>query len=199
VSYWQEEYAGKPWTEIFMIQRGGLVFYGGFFGAAIVTIFYARRKNIPLWKFADVLAPSIALGHAFGRIGCLMTGCCYGKQCSLPWVIHFPPGHATHSIGQEAIGVHPTQIYESLLNIGLYVFLAWLYRRKKFDGQIFAMYLLCYAVVRSFVETFRADYKAADYFFHGALSPGQFTSIGVFVAGLILFWILRPRHKAAAS
>ncbi len=193
ISYWNEQYAGKPWTEIFMIQHGGLVFYGGFIGASLATILYTRFKKIPLWKFADVLAPSIALGHGFGRIGCLMTGCCFGKECSAPWAIRFPVGHETHPVGSLALPVHPTQIYESLLNFGLYFLLAYLYRRKKFDGQIFGTYLLSYAVVRSFVEHFRADYSPSEYFFHGLVSPGQFVSIGIFVAGLILLCIKFPR------
>lgn len=197
VSYWNDEFANKPWTEVFMIQRGGLVFYGGFFGATIALFFYLRRKAIPFLKFADVLVPSLALAHAFGRIGCLMTGCCFGKVCAVPWAVRYPVGHATHPSGLPAIPVHPAQIYESILNLGLYFFLAWLYRRKKFDGQIFAAYLLCYAVLRSFVESFRADYQPSEYFFNGSISPGQFVSIGIFAAGLILFWIKSRRHRAA--
>ncbi|MEP6663244.1 MAG: prolipoprotein diacylglyceryl transferase family protein, partial [Verrucomicrobiota bacterium] len=134
-----------------------------------------------------------ALGHALGRIGCLMTGCCYGKECSAPWAIRFPVGHATHPSGSPGIPVHPTQVYEALLNFGLYFLLAWFYRRKKFDGQILAIYLLCYALVRSFVEHFRADYKPADYFFNGMISPGQLISIGIFAAGLVLLWAKFPR------
>lgn len=191
ISYWEEGFADKPWTEIFMIQRGGLVFYGGFIGACLATILYTRRKKIPLWKFADVIAPSIALGHAFGRIGCLMTGCCFGKTCSLPWAIQFPFGHETHPAR-----VHPTQIYESALNFCLYFFLAWLFRRRKCDGQVFAAYLLCYSVIRSIVEMFRADYSASEYVF-GVISPGQFVSIGIFAAGLILFWVKSPKRRTA--
>ncbi|MGI8966975.1 MAG: prolipoprotein diacylglyceryl transferase, partial [Limisphaerales bacterium] len=172
-----------------------LVFYGGFIGACLATIIYTQRKKIPIWKFADVLTPSLSLGHFFGRIGCLMTGCCFGKQCDLPWAITFPPGHETHPPEQPAIPVHPTQIYESLLNLGLYFFLGWLYRRKKFDGQIFAVYLICYAVLRSFVEIFRADYKANEYFFHGAISPGQAVSLAIVLAGIILFWKLPKSQK----
>ena len=198
VSYWREEYASKPWTEIFMIQKGGLVFYGGFIGAAIATLLYTRLKKIPLWKFGDAIAPSIALGHAFGRVGCLMTGCCFGKACSLPWAITFPEGHETHPMGDMAISVHPTQIYEALLNFGLYLFLAWFYQRKKVSGQVFAMYLICYAVLRSFVELFRADYKSSEYFLHGLISPGQFVSIGIITAGLLLFFLL-PRRTVGAK
>ena len=197
ISYWKQEFANRPWTEIFMVQHGGLVFYGGFFGAVIVTLIYTNRKKIPVFKFADVLAPSIPLGHAFGRIGCLMTGCCFGKECQLPWAVSYPVGHETHPSGSPALSVHPAQIYESVLNFALYFFLAWLYRRKKFDGQIFAVYLLAYSVLRSIVEAFRADYKASEYFFNGTVSPGQFVSIGIFAAGAILFAIQSSRRKAA--
>ena len=85
-----------------------------------------------------MLAPSIALGSVFGRIGCLLNGCCYGRACDLPWAISFPPGNP---LGSPTYPVHPTEIYDALLNLGLYFFLAWLFRRKKFDGQIFATYL----------------------------------------------------------
>jgi phosphatidylglycerol:prolipoprotein diacylglycerol transferase len=178
-----------------MVQKGGLVFYGGFIGACIATIIYSRIKKIKLWKLADAFAPSIALGHAFGRIGCLMTGCCFGKACSAPWAITFPVGHETHPVGSSAIPVHPTQIYESVLNFGLYLFLAWMYRRKKFDGQIFALYLVCYAILRSVVELFRADYARSEYVF-GVISPGQFVSIFIITAGAILFWKLPRLSKA---
>src|SRR4051812_6102658 len=144
ISYWREEFADKP-MEIFMIQKGGLVFYGGLVGSSLACILYVRWKKLPLWKFADILAPSVALGYVFGRIGCLMNGCCYGRTCDLPWAIRYPIGHETYPDGGDVTPVHPTQIYDSLLNLALYLFLAWLYRRKKFDGQIFAAYLVCYA------------------------------------------------------
>ena len=199
LSYWKQNFASQPhpFIEIFMIQKGGLVFYGGFIGASLAVLFYTRAKKIPLWKFADALAPSIALGYFFGRFGCLMTGCCFGKECHVPWAIHFPPGHETHPLGlAEGIPVHPTQIYDAFLSLGLYFFLAWLYRRKKFDGQIFAVYLVCYAVLRSFVEMFRGDYKPQEYFL--GLSPGQAMGVFVFSAGIFLYWKFSPRKTAPA-
>lgn len=192
VSYWREEYAGKPFSEIFMVQHGGLVFYGGLVGALLTGILYARRKHLPIWKLADCLAPSVALGSVFGRLGCLMNGCCYGRACSLPWAIHFPSDHATYPQG-----VHPTEIYDALLNLGFYFFLAWLYRRKKFDGQIFAIYLAGYALLRSFVELFRGDYLPRQYL-AGWLTPAQVASIGMLLAALALFWVL-PRRAAPAA
>lgn len=184
-TYWHEQFAGRPLLEIFMVQHGGLVYYGGLIGAALAGILYARWKNLRLWKLADVLAPSIALGYVFGRIGCLLNGCCYGRPCNLPWAIHFPPGHETYPQG-----VHPTEIYDSLLNLVLYIGLAWLYRRKKFDGQVFAAYLICYAVTRSIVETFRGDYSALH--IHDGLTPAHLISIAVFAAGILLLRCL-PR------
>ena len=93
------------------------------------------------------------------------------------------------SENEPSVSVHPTQIYDSLLNLGLYCFLAWLYRRKKFDGQVFAVYLLCYAVTRSFVEMFRGDYPAVH--LYRGLTPAHLVSIGIFAAGAGLFYGLR--------
>jgi phosphatidylglycerol:prolipoprotein diacylglycerol transferase len=87
--------------------------------------------------------------------------------------------------------VHPTEIYDALLNFALYLFLAWLFRRKKFDGQIFATYLICYAVFRFVVECFRGDYPADH--IHNGLTSGQLASIPIFIAGLTLAAFLSRR------
>ncbi len=189
-TYWKQQFAGEPLSEIFMVQHGGLVFYGGLIGATIAGIVFLTWKKLPVWKIADVLAPSIALGSVFGRIGCLLNGCCYGYACDLPWAIHFPTDHETHGIG-----VHPTQIYDSLLNLILYFSLAWWFRHKKFDGQIFATYLMGYAVFRSIAEHFRGDYPADH--IHNGLTSAQVMSLGIFSAGLVLwFWRSRQIQKS---
>ncbi len=186
-TYWRDEFAGQPLWEVANVRRGGLVFYGGLIGASAAIMAYTRWKKLSLWKVADVLAPSIALGYVPGRIGCLMNGCCYGRETGLPWAIHFPPDHVT-----KGVGVHPTEVYDALLNLGLYLALAWLYRRKKFDGQIFAIYLIAYAFLRSFVEVFRGDYTAIHR--HGGLTPAQLISMGIFAAGAFLY-IIRTRTR----
>jgi phosphatidylglycerol---prolipoprotein diacylglyceryl transferase len=180
ISYWDREFAGKSLLTIFNM-RSGLVFYGGLIGSCLGTIIFCYRQKVPLWRMADVMSPSIALGHAFGRIGCFMTGCCYGRACSLPWAVHFPLHHET-----KGLPVHPTQLYESALNFLFYAGLAWLYRRRKFDGQIFATYLVGYAIIRSTTEMFRGDYTR--FYLGGIATPGQAVSIVIFAAGLILFW-----------
>jgi phosphatidylglycerol:prolipoprotein diacylglycerol transferase len=190
VSYWNESFAGRPLTEIFMVQHGGLVYYGGLIGASLACVLFVSLKKLPLWRLADILAPSVALGSFFGRWGCLLNGCCYGRPTTLPWGIQFPKGHETYPNY-----VHPTEIYDSLLNLGLYLFLAWLFRRKSFDGQVFAVYLICYAVLRSFVELFRGDYTLVHYW--GGLTPGQVVSIGIVLAGVLLLWKLPPKPSLA--
>ena len=186
-TYW-DEFAHQPFSEIFMIQHGGLVYYGSLIGAAIAYFIYVRWKKLPGWKVADILAPSIALGNAFGRIGCLLNGCCYGRACSLPWAIRFPEDNPLHP---PTTPVHPTEIYDALLNFALYLGLAWLFRRKKFDGQVFATYLICYAVFRSLVELFRGDYPPDH--IHNGLTSAQLVSIPIFVTGLFLAAMLSHR------
>jgi phosphatidylglycerol:prolipoprotein diacylglycerol transferase len=172
------EFAGKPFYEVFMIQRGGLVYYGGLAGASLACILYCLGKKLPLWKAADILAPSVALGYVFGRLGCFFNGCCFGKACSLPWAVTYPVGHASH-----AERVHPSQIYDSLLSLTLYLGLAWLFRRRKFDGQVFGAYLVGYALLRSFIEMFRGDYP--DYI-AGWITPAHLVSAGILLVGLFL-------------
>jgi phosphatidylglycerol:prolipoprotein diacylglycerol transferase len=189
LTYWREE-AGKPILSI-LFQRAGLVFYGGLIGGTVTSFLYLRARKLAVWKIADALAPSIALGYVFGRMGCLMTGCCYGRPTDVPWAIHFPKGHETYPLNASApLAVHPTQIYDAILNLILYGALAWLHRRKKFDGQVFATYLICYAVTRSVVEVFRGDYKPQ--YLVGVLTPAHLVSMVILAAGLLLFWKL-PR------
>lgn len=194
ITYWEKDFAGRPFTEIFMVHHGGLVFYGGFIGAVLCAIIFLIVKKLAIWKFGDVMAPGIALGYAIGRIGCLMNGCCYGKATAVPWAIRFPNHEET-----GGASVHPTQVYETLLNLPLYLFLAWLFPRRKFDGQVFATYLMGYAIMRSIVEFFRGDYPVL----HGGwATQAHLISVGIFLAGLILFFTLRrplpeARHERA--
>ena len=188
--------------ELFAIWKGGLVFYGALIGATLTGAAFVKIKKLPFLKLADALAPSIALGSVFGRIGCLMTGCCFGKVCSLPWAVQFPPRSLAadehEKLGRIAshapsLPVHPTQLYDSLLNLVLYLGLAWLYRRKKFDGQVFGVFLIAYALMRSTVEMFRGDYGTHQL---GAFTPAQLVSVVIMVAGIaMLVWRRRTAPK----
>jgi len=189
ISYWREQFAGGPWWEVFMVHRGGLVFYGGLIGASLACIIRVRLRKLSLWRVADVFAPSIALGYVFGRIGCLLNGCCFGRACELPWAVKYPVGHATHAVGEAAVAVHPVQVYDSLMNLAMFLVLEWLFRRRRFDGQVFAVYLLGFAITRSVAEMFRGDYSAAH--ITGGLTPGHVVSIGIFAVGIIFYSLLR--------
>ena len=186
ISYWDNLmikplFPSKPWTEIFMVQRGGLVFYGGLIGASLACILRVRLRKLDLWRVADVFAPSIALGYVFGR------------ACELPWAVTYPVEHATHRAGEAAVPVHPVQIYDALMNFMLFLALEWLFRRRKFDGQVFALYLLGFAVTRSIAELFRGDYTEAH--LHRGLTPGHVVSIGIFAVGIVFYSLLRRMPK----
>lgn len=208
VSYWDRLFErplwpSAPWTEIFMVQRGGLVFYGGLIGASLTCIIYSRVRQLPLWKLADIFAPSIALGYVLGRLGCFLNGCCYGRVCELPWAVRYPNLSDLWKQHYEAglvdqtsrsAPLHPTQLYDALLSFALYVGLAWLFRRKKFDGQVFAVYLLCYAVTRSIVEMFRGDYAVAQ--IRAGLTPAHWISIVIFLTGAVFYLVLQGRKPS---
>jgi phosphatidylglycerol---prolipoprotein diacylglyceryl transferase len=157
--------------------REGFVFFGGFIGASLTTVVYARAKKLSLGKVADALAPSVALGHAFGRLGCFFEGCCFGKACTMPWAVKFPPPHV-----MAGIPAHPTQLYEAAGNLAIFAALSAYFRHKKFDGQIWWLYILSYGVLRFIVEFFRGDY--AVYYF-GVFTLGQFIAVGMIVVALV--------------
>jgi phosphatidylglycerol:prolipoprotein diacylglycerol transferase len=92
--------------------------------------------------------------------------------------------------------VHPTQIYDAAANLAFYFFLEWLYRRRRFDGQVFALYLMGYAILRSLVETWRGDYT--QHYLGGIATPAQVLSIGILLAGLVL-WGMLPRNNVKPS
>ena len=192
ITFWRDQFADQPFTEWLMVWRGGLVFYGGLIGATLGAILFALVKKIPMWKMGDVVAPSIPLGYAFGRIGCLMNGCCYGKESHLPWAIQLP---------QSAVypqGIHPTQVYDALWGLLLFWVLARLYRRKSFDGQIFVTFLLGYSVLRFLSEFLRGDYPPDQLYFGGHVTSAQIVSVGIFVVSTVI-WRLLPRQATGAK
>ena len=160
------------------------MFYGGFIVASLTAVIYTTMKRMPFFRVADIFAPSIALGHAFGRMGCFFNGCCYGKPCSLPWAVKFPPPHV-----MAGIPVHPTEIYEALGNLAIFAGLSAVYRHKRADGQIWWLYVLSYGVLRFAVEFFRGDY-VTHYF--GVLTLGHLVAlVMIAVAAVALAWLPR--------
>jgi phosphatidylglycerol:prolipoprotein diacylglycerol transferase len=178
--------------EIFKFWKGGLVFYGGLIVAVLVSLWYLKRHQMPVWRVADVLAPSIALGQGIGRWGCFFAGCCYGVKTDVSWAVTFAD---PRSLAPQGIPLHPTQIYLSLNALFIFAFLLWLTKRKKFDGQIFWAYGILYSIGRFVIEYFRGDDRgfAVEQF----LSTSQF--VGIFVLGISVFMFYCLHRKAAAT
>ncbi len=177
--------------EIFKIWNGGLVFYGGFIGALITAIIYLKKQRMPLWKTADMVAPSLAIGHFLGRIGCFFAGCCYGKACQLPWAITF--SHP-ESLAPTGIPLHPTQLYSSLNNLSIFLFLWFFRKRKQFEGQLFWCYVLIYGITRSAIEMLRGDDRGS--FLFGAISISQTVGAGMSLIAVFML-IFLSRKKGA--
>jgi phosphatidylglycerol:prolipoprotein diacylglycerol transferase len=178
------EYAAEPFR-IFKIWEGGLVFYGGLLSAAAIGIWYIKRFGLPFWQVADILAPSLAIGHAMGRIGCFFAGCCYGRTCDVPWAVTFTD---PQSLAPQGIPLHPTQLYSSL---SLFGFLIVLRKKKSFQGELFGTYILCYAIGRFLLEFLRGDPRGV--FLGGVFSPAQV--IGIPLAGISVAMLLYLRKR----
>lgn len=170
--------------DIFKIWNGGLVFFGGFISAVLFTAVYLKQKKLNIWKTADIISPGVALAHAMGRIGCFFAGCCYGKECDLPFAVKFTNPESLAPIG---IYLHPTQIYSVFSNLTLFFILLWLQKRKKFDGMVFLIYIMLYSLFRSIIEFFRGDFRG-DFFFE-FLSMSQ--GIGLFVSMIALVLLIK--------
>lgn len=176
------------------IWEGGLVFYGGLIAAIAVSVWYMRRHRIPVLPMTDVFAPAIALGHAVGRMGCFLAGCCYGRVVDHPawYSIVFPENAG--SFAPTGVPLYPTQLMESLGEFSIFAFLAVLSRRKKFDGQVIAVYLMVYAILRVVIEFFRGD-VVRGFLIEPYLSTSQFISFLVFVSGALLYAVLWRRTR----
>ena len=182
---------------------GGLTYYGGFLGATAGAVWLLRRDKFPFWKAADMAGFAVPLGLAFGRMGCLLAGCCFGAQSNLPWALSFPPrspaseeqakNHVLESVRMWSNPVHPTQIYESAASLGIAaVLLFWLLPRKRYDGQVFAGFLVLYAVARFVIEILRRDARGGA----GGLSTSQLIGLGL-VAGAFAVHRLRGMRRSA--
>jgi phosphatidylglycerol:prolipoprotein diacylglycerol transferase len=168
--------------QMFKVWEGGLVFYGGLIPAAAVAFGYMRWRRLPTWKLADLISPLIALGLSFGRIGCFLSGCCYGRETSLPWAVVFKN---PDSLARLSVPLHPTQLYDAANGLAIFFFLSWMSKRKTFDGQIFWLFVFLYSITRFLVEIFRGDPRG--YLFGGLLSTSQ--GIGILLAIFSLFML----------
>lgn len=187
------EYADAP-GRIFSIEtlQSGGVFSGGLLLAIICVWWYVHQNKIPFLSAADVFAPGVALGHAFGRIGCLAAGCCYGRETNVPWAITFHNPWAAEFSGTPLNRpLHPTQLYEFAAEVINFAFLYWLCKRKKFEGQIIALFMIVYGIERYIFEFFRGD-PGRGQVFGGLMSGTQLIALGLVVSGFVIYMRRTP-------
>lgn len=205
----------------YIFAREGFVFLGGFIGAAAVAIAFIKIKQMPMWDVGDIAAPSLALGHGIGRIGCFLAGCCYGRPVgeglgflgvsfphvhkesgetflSFAWRDHLDAG----LISPDAAGslpVYPTQLFESAANFLIFGTLLFLWRKRAFSGQIFVFYLLFYGAARFLIEFLRGD-EGRGLWFGGLLSTSQILSlIAIGAAGALWLYLKPPMQVRRAN
>ena len=176
------------------LQSGG-IFHGGLLVALAVALWYTRRLRLPFLKTADAFAPGIALGHSIGRLGCFSAGCCWGKVTDLPWGVTFTNPYSNETVGVPlGTPLHPTQLYESVAELAIFVFLYSCYRKKRFDGQIFGWYLLLYPAARFLIEFLR-DHSSEAFFWQHIFSDAQAVSAVLMVFAVWLLWFSAYRHR----
>ena len=168
-------------SEIIRIDQGGLIFYGGFAGALLAVVLLTRYRRQSFWDLADFIVTALPLGHALGRVGCFLNGCCGGRPA---------PGGSLAACGLDR---YPVQLYESAFNLAVYAALCWFYlaRRRERPGTVVAFYLMLYPPGRFLLEFLRGDERVR----WGALSVAQFVSLALLAAGLILWAIVRHPYE----
>ena len=188
------QYRANP-REIFTLEtlQSAGVYQAGLVLAIVVAAWYIRRQQLPWLTTLDVFSPGLAVGHAIGRIGCLCAGCCWGIATHVPWAITFRNPQAGQLTGVPLdIPLHPTQLYESLAEAIIFVFLLWRIRRPHAEGMIFGLYLILYSISRFIIEFYRFHEQPVQL----GLSLTQWMSIGLLLFGV---WVLLNRRKTTPA
>lgn len=198
------DYYLKNPVKILYFRQGGLSFLGGFLVAYSLCWLYVKRTKISFWKYADITAPSIALGIGIGRIGCFLNGCCYGvvsKNYGIKFPsLHMPPVYLQQlNDGLIASGssctlpVIPTQLYTSLYGFLIFFILLWMKKYKKYDGFLMLSFFILYSISRFTVEFFR--FYENNFKVFNLLTITQTILIGVILVSLVFMNILKKRKK----
>ena len=170
------------------IQAGG-VFSGGLIGALAVAAWYMRRHRMPPLRTCDAFAPGLAFGHVLGRFGCFSAGCCYGKPTDHWWGVTFTnPLAETFSGTPLGHRLEPTQLIEAAAEFFNFLLLMWLLKRKRFDGQVFASFMVLYGIERYFIEFLRGDPGRGEVF-GGLMSGTQLISIFLVIGGGLIWYL----------
>lgn len=213
-------YKSDP-LSIFKIHEGGLIFYGGLVCATLAVLILARLRKIPMLAMTDFVVTSVPLGHAFGRIGCFMNGCCFGRPAdgllsctfpkySPPWQDQFSQHYHDHLAANglspsatemsivertfEGFPVFPVQLFETAANLCVYILLVVLFLKTRRSGIITGAYLLAYPLARFLLE----DFRGTERIMFGAFSTAQYVSLALMSCGaLVLWYAARNKHVYA--
>ncbi len=189
-------------SQIIRIDQGGIIFYGGLIGATIALILFAKYKKEKPLDLLDFVITSIPLGHALGRIGCFINGCCYGAVYNGPLAVTYPKGSLTweHQLetgllsptATHCLPIYPVQLFESALGIMTFIILHITYKRHKKRGAVLATYLLIYPVIRFSLEFLRGDPRVR---YNTHFDIAQYISITLFIIGCSIFLTQYLRKK----
>ena len=186
------EYIHHP-GEIFSMEtlQAAGVFHGGFIVAFAFAAIYMNRQHLPVLKTMDVFAPGIVLGQGIGRLGCFAAGCCWGKECDLPWGVRFRSDFAAPVPLNKTL--HPAQLYESVADVLIFAFLYRRAKRKHPAGEVIALYLVLYSTARFIIEFYREHEQALI----GPFSLTQWLALLLFALGAAM--LLRSRQAPSVA
>jgi prolipoprotein diacylglyceryl transferase len=195
--------------DIFKVWNGGLVAYGGMIGGFLASWYGCHKRKIQLLRWADASAPSVVLGTAITRVGCLLYGCDYGRRTAVGWAIQFPKApplgappspawldhHQNLGLPTDAawsFPVHPTQLYELLAGLFLFGLLMYLRKVRRFSGEVFLGWVIGYGILRPIIEIYRDDKQRGNV---GPLSTSQFIGLVSVALGIALLVHLIKRYR----
>lgn len=178
-----------------LLSGSGFVFYGSLLTCIPVMLWFFKRNKIPVWAMLDVMGVTTCILHTCGRIGCFMAGCCYGTPTDSVFGVTF-----TNPVCQaEPLNtpIHPTQLYEAGYIFSIMVVLLILKKKRQFEGQLFLIYIILYAIGRAVIELFRGDIERG-FIIQDYLSNSQFISL-LLISGATYFYVKLRNAKLGAS
>ncbi|MGL4572976.1 MAG: prolipoprotein diacylglyceryl transferase [Clostridium sp.] len=173
--------------EILLNFGNGFVIYGAIMLGAFGLYLYSKRCGFNTLQLADLAVPSLALAQGFGRIGCFLAGCCYGRETSLPIGVVFP----VDSLAESGVPLIPTQLFSSIFDFALAAFLLWYSGKKRKEGRVLASYIIIYSIGRFFVEFLRNDPRGNVWI----LSTSQFIAIFTLIFGIVIYNLDKTKRR----
>ncbi|AFZ44490.1 prolipoprotein diacylglyceryl transferase [Halothece sp. PCC 7418] len=195
VAFEWEKYAQRP-EAIIAIWQGGIAIHGAIIGGAIAALIFARINRISFWQLADLVSPSLILGQAIGRWGNFFNSEAFGTPTALPWKLYIPPANRPPQYAEEAF-FHPTFLYESMWNLGVFALLIYLFfwglkhPNRYRVGTLAFVYMAAYSCGRIWIEGLRTDSLML-----GSIQVAQLISLFGIIVGIFgLIWLYQMRHS----